>query len=186
MKSKILLGLILTMCIMMLVVTFSAAEAKMGGVLKVVIDADPPTIDPHCSSTTLTTVVGYHIFEGLFTLDETLNPIPMLAADLPEISEDKLVYTIKLRPGLKFHNGQDVTAEDAVASVKRWGKISKYGKSFFKNVDSIEAKDRLTVELRLTRPVGTTLIFLAFLRNCVKNIPINRWKKILGQVHLNL
>ena len=164
MKSKILLGLILVMCIMMLVVTFSAAEPKMGGVLKVVIDADPPTLDPHCSSTTLTTVVGYHMFEGLFTLDETLNPIPMLAADLPEISDDKLVYTIKLRPGLKFHNGQDVTAEDAVASVKRWGKISKYGKSFFKNVDSIEAKDRLTVELRLTKPVGTTLIFLAFLK----------------------
>jgi peptide/nickel transport system substrate-binding protein len=51
MKSKILLGLILALCIMMLVVTFSAAEAKMGGVLKVVLDADPPTLDPHASST---------------------------------------------------------------------------------------------------------------------------------------
>jgi peptide/nickel transport system substrate-binding protein len=42
------------------------------------------------------------MFEGLYSLDENLNPIPMLAADLPEISDDKLVYTIKLRPGLKF------------------------------------------------------------------------------------
>jgi len=33
-------------------------------------------------------VVGYHMFEGLYSLDESLNPIPMLAADLPEISED--------------------------------------------------------------------------------------------------
>jgi peptide/nickel transport system substrate-binding protein len=106
---------------MMLFTTFSAAEAKTGGVLKVVLDADPPTLDPHASTTTLVFVVGYHMFEGLYSLDKNLNPIPMLAADLPEISEDKLVYTIKLRPDLKFHNGKDVTAEDVVASIHRWG-----------------------------------------------------------------
>jgi len=153
MKSKVFLGLILIMCIMTLVITSYAAETKMGGVLKVVIDAEPPTIDPHATSTNLAFQVGYHVFEGLYSLDESLDPIPMLAADLPEISGDKLVYTIKLRPGLKFHNGKDVTAEDAVASVKRWGKMSKYGRSsvkrwgkmskygrsLFKNVASIEA-----------------------------------------------
>ncbi len=80
--------LILTLCIMMLFVTSSAAEAKMGGVLKVILDADPPTLDPHASSTTLVFVVGYHMFEGLYSLDENLNPIPMLAADLPEIRDD--------------------------------------------------------------------------------------------------
>jgi peptide/nickel transport system substrate-binding protein len=42
MKSKVFLGLILTLCIMMLFITSSAAEPKMGGVLKVVLDADPP------------------------------------------------------------------------------------------------------------------------------------------------
>ena len=94
MKSKVCLVLILSLCIIMLFVTSSAAGPKMGGVLKVVLDADPPTLDPHASSTTLVFVVGYHMFEGLYSLDENLNPIPMLAADLPEISEDKLVYTI--------------------------------------------------------------------------------------------
>jgi len=161
MKSKIFLGLILTLYIIMLFVPLSAAEAKMGGVLKVVLDADPPTLDPHTSTTTLVFVVGYHMFEGLYSLDESLNPVPMLAADLPEISDDKLVYTIRLRPGLKFHNGKDVTAEDAVASVKRWGKMSSYGKSIFKNVESIEAKDTLTIELKLTKPTGVTLVSLA-------------------------
>ena len=101
MKSKIFLGLILMMCIMMLVITSSAAQPKMGGVLKVVIDADPPILDPHASSTTLVFVVGYHMFEGLYDLDENLSPIPMLAADLPKISDDKLVYTIKLMPRQK-------------------------------------------------------------------------------------
>ena len=86
---------------MMLFVPSSAAEPKTGGVLKVVLDADPPTLDPHASTTTLVFVVGYHMFEGLYSLDESLNPIPMLAAGLPEISENTLVYTIKLMPRQK-------------------------------------------------------------------------------------
>jgi len=161
MKSKFFLGLILTLSIMMLFVTSYASEPKMGGVLKVVMETSPPTIDTHATGTTLAFIVGYHIFEGLFTLDENLKPIPMLAADLPEISDDKLVYTIKLRPDLKFHNGKDVTAEDAVASLKRWGKMGTRGKYLFENVDSIEAKDLLTLELKLTKPTAITLVFLA-------------------------
>jgi len=88
MKSKVFLSLILALCIMMLFITSYASKPKMGGVLKVVLDADPPTLDPHASTTTLVFVVGYHMFEGLYSLDESLKPIPMLAADLPEISED--------------------------------------------------------------------------------------------------
>ena len=167
MKSKIFLVLILTLCIVMLFITSSvaAAEPKMGGVLKVVIDADPPNIDSHTSSTTLVFVVGYHMFEGLYDLDENLSPIPMLATDLPKISEDKLVYTIKLRPGLKFHNGKDVTAEDVVASIKRWASMNGYGKALFKNVASVKATNELTMELKLTKPVGGTLISLT-MPNC--------------------
>jgi len=101
MKSKVFLSLILVLCIMMLFITSYASEPKMGGVLKVVLDADPPTLDPHASTTTLVFVVGYHMFEGLYSLDESLNPIPMLAAGLPEISENTLVYTIKLMPRQK-------------------------------------------------------------------------------------
>ena len=78
----------------MLFVTSSVAGPKMGGVLKVILDEDPPTLDPHSSSTTLVFVVGYHMFEGLYSLDENLNPFPMLAADLPEISEDNLVTRV--------------------------------------------------------------------------------------------
>lgn len=139
----------------------SAESGKMGGTLKVVIDADPPTIDPHASSTTLAFVVGYHMFEGLYSLDESLKPIPMLAVDLPKISSDKLVYTFSLRKGLKFHNGKKLTSQDVVASLKRWGSMSKYGKSIFKNVDCVKALDNSTVELRLTKPTGTALVSLA-------------------------
>lgn len=139
----------------------TAESGKMGGTLKVVIDADPPTIDPHASSTTLAFVVGYHMFEGLYSLDKSLKPIPMLAVDLPKLSSDKLVYTFALRKGLKFHNGNKLTARDVVASIKRWGSMSKYGKSIFKKVKSIKALDNSTIELKLTKPTGTTLVSLA-------------------------
>lgn len=138
-----------------------AIGPKYGGTLKVVIDADPPTIDPHSSSTTLAFVVGYHIFEGLYTLDAKAKPIPMIAADFPQISEDALTYTIKIREGLKFHDGKNLTADDVVASLNRWGKMSKYGKSIFKSVESLTAKNNLTVELKLMKPNGTTLVSLA-------------------------
>ena len=134
---------------------------QKGGILQVVIDADPPTIDPHSSTTTLTFVVGYHIFEGLYTLDESFKPIPMLAASLPTISPDSLTYTIKLRSGIKFHNGSLVTAEDVVASLNRWGAMGSYGKTLFKNIAGLQAKDRETLEIKLTKPVGTALVFLA-------------------------
>ncbi|NLT95685.1 MAG: ABC transporter substrate-binding protein [Clostridia bacterium] len=138
-----------------------SSAPKKGGTLEVVIDADPPTIDPHSSTTTLTFVVGYHIFEGLYTLDEEFKPISMLAQDLPQISEDNLTYTISLREGLKFHNGKAVTSEDVVASLKRWGSLSSYGKTLFQNLDSLKAIDEKTIELKLKSPNGTTLVTLA-------------------------
>ncbi|GAI73872.1 unnamed protein product, partial [marine sediment metagenome] len=161
MKNKFFLGLVLTLSIMMLVVNSYAAEPKMGGVLKVVVETDPSTLDPHASGTTLNSIIASHIFEGLYTLDKNLKVIPMLAADLPEISDNKLVYTIKIRPGLKFHNGKEVTVEDAVVSIKRWGKMSSNGRNLFKYVASIEAKDPLTLELKLTKPIAITLVSLA-------------------------
>ena len=158
-----------------------AESGKMGGTLKVVIDADPPTIDPHASSTTLAFVVGYHVFEKLYSLDESLKPIPMLARDLPTISADKLVYTIPLRQGVKFHNGADLTIQDVVASLTRWGSMSKYGKTIFKNVASVKAVDQSTVEISLTKPMGITLSFLATLHGGAFIYPKELCEKYSGK-----
>lgn len=132
-----------------------------GGTLKVIIDAEPPTIDMHISTTTLVYNVGWHIFEQLYTLDEHFDVVPMLAADLPEISEDKLTYTIKLRQGVYFHNGKEMTSADVVASLNRWGEYSSNGKALFADVASVEADGPYRVKLTLTRPIGTVLVYLA-------------------------
>jgi peptide/nickel transport system substrate-binding protein len=134
------------------------------------------------------------MFEGLYSLDESQHPIPMLATDFPEISDDNLVYTIKLRPGLKFHNGKDVTAEDAVASLLRWGNMSSFGRSVFRNVESIDAIDDLTIKLQLTQPTGVTLASLAmpndgafiYPKDICEKYPDKPVEEYIGTNHLNL
>ncbi len=142
--------------------TSNAGEGPVeGGTLKVVIDAEPPTLDMHVSTTTLVYNVGWHMFEQLYTLDEEFAVIPMLAEDMPEISVDKLTYKIKLREGVTFHNGKKMTSADVIASIKRWGEVSGNGRSLFAKLDSIEADGDYGVILNLNEPIGTVLVYLA-------------------------
>lgn len=139
----------------------TSTDPTFGGTLKIVIDAEPPTIDMHVSTTTLVYHVGWHIFEQLYTLDENFDIIPMLAAGLPEISEDKLTYTIKLREGITFHNGKEMTSADVVASLERWGEVAGNGKVLFDKVASLEADGPYQIKLTLAEPIGTVLVYLA-------------------------
>ncbi|NLA26841.1 MAG: ABC transporter substrate-binding protein [Firmicutes bacterium] len=138
-----------------------STDPVFGGTLKVVIDAEPPTIDMHASTTTLVYNVGWHIFEQLYTLDEEFDIIPMLAAGMPEISEDKLTYTIKLREGVSFHNGKEMTSADVVASLERWGEVAGNGQVLFAKIASLEADGPYQVKLTLNEPIGTVLVYLA-------------------------
>ena len=58
-----------------------------------------------------------------------------------KISDDKLTYTFTLRDGLKWHDGTPVTAEDCVASLKRWGKVDGMGQKLMDFTASIDATD---------------------------------------------
>ncbi len=83
----------------------AAGNVKKGGVLKVGVQADPVALDPHSTSLTATNHIVEHIYGRLVTIDATLSPKPDLAESW-DISPDGLVYTFKLRKGVKFHNGQ--------------------------------------------------------------------------------
>src|SRR5687768_7051986 len=110
-----------------------AQTPKKGGVLRIGNLGEPPSLDPHWGTQTITEVLANHIFEGLYALDEGYQPIPMLA-ESHTVSRDGLVYTFKLRKGVTFHNGKEMTADDVVSSLVRWGKRSVYGKSLFAQV----------------------------------------------------
>ena len=142
-----------------------AQTPKKGGVLKVAVLGDPPTLDAHWTTANFVEVITQHIYESPYTLDENYQPIPVLAEALPAVSADGLAYTIKLRQGIRFHNGKEMTSEDVVASLKRWGGYAVQAKAMWASVEGVRAVDRSTVEIKLKEKSGIVLISLANANN---------------------
>lgn len=136
------------------------SQAQPGGTLHVAVIGDPPHLDEHQSTAEIIAIVGYCMYEGLFTYDAQYQPIPELV-ETHTISEDGLTHTMALRKGVKFHNGEEMKAADAIASVQRWGRISGVGKRLMEKVSALNQKDDYTLEFVLTQPYGTILIALA-------------------------
>jgi peptide/nickel transport system substrate-binding protein len=98
---------------------------------------------------------GYMIFDTLVATDANYKIQPQMAEW--KVSDDKLTYTFTLRDGLKWHDGPPVTAEDCVASLKRWGKADGMGRKLMDFTASIEATDDKTITLKLKEPYGLVL-----------------------------
>src|SRR5699024_12061937 len=92
--------------------------------------------------------VGWHIFETLLALDDDYEIKPMIAEDY-DVSEDEKEYTIHLREGVQFHDGTTVEAEDAIASIERWRKISDVGRSTDEYIDSTAEDKEITFMTQL-------------------------------------
>ena len=127
---------------------------KRGGVLRIGNLGEPPTLDAHWTTATLTEVLTNHLYEGLYALDEGYRPIPMLAEALPTISPDGLTYAIRLRQGVKFHNGKEMTSDDVVASLQRWTQQSQYGKALAAVLAEMRATGKYALELKLKQQLG--------------------------------
>jgi peptide/nickel transport system substrate-binding protein len=123
--------------------------------------AEPQTLDPMASTADLVGTIMQHVYEPLYTFDGNWNVAPMLAESMPSISKDGLVYTIPLRKGVKFHNGKEMTADDVVASLKRWMEMAPRGKAIAKEVKSLEAKGPNTVVITLNQPYAPLLAHFA-------------------------
>ncbi len=144
--------------------TIWATEPKRGGIIRVGNIGEPPTLDAHWTTATITEVTSNHYAEGLYTLDANYQPIPMLA-ESHTVSEDGKVWVFKLRPGILFHNGKEMTSEDVVASLNRWGQMSTYGKTLYTQVEEVKALDKYTVQMNLKEPSGIVLISLGTRNN---------------------
>lgn len=95
-----------------------AGQPKQGGEI-VVQYVEFQSFDPHYSS--FAQDIGHQtfVFRGLYKLNKDNEPVPEMAASMPEISSDGKTYTVKLKSGLKWSDGDDLKAEDFVAGIER-------------------------------------------------------------------
>ncbi|MGH2562855.1 MAG: ABC transporter substrate-binding protein [Thermomicrobiales bacterium] len=136
------------------------AAGTNGGTLRVATIGEPPTLDEHMTTAEITAMIGYCMYENLFTYDSQYQPVPELA-ETHTVSEDRLRHTISLRQGITFHNGEPLTADDVIASLNRWAQISGVGKNLYAAVNELAKVDDVTIEFRLNQPYSTILVALA-------------------------
>ncbi len=154
---------------MLLVATPAQAQRPPAGgqsVLRVVPHANLTLLDPTWTSIYITRNHGYMIYDTLFAVDAEGRPKPQMV-DSWTTSPDGMTWTFKLRDGLRWHDGAAVTAEDCVASLKRWGKRSGVGQQLFDEIADISASDAKTIAMTLKRPYAYVLDALATLSSYV-------------------
>jgi len=152
--------LILAVIVLGLGVIACGSAPRYGGTLRYAMYGEPPTLDMHVTTSVLASVVAHHIFEGLFDFGADYTPKPVLLESF-EYQGDGTTVVFHLRKGVLFHNGKEMTSEDVVASLKRWGEFGVQSKQLWNLVVSIGAPDKYTVVLQLSKPFGPLPAYLA-------------------------
>ena len=137
------------------IIPAGAALAQDGETITAVMHSGLRVLDPIITTAHITRNHGYMIYDVLVAQDKDFTPQPQMAEFA--VSDDGLTYTFTLRDGLKFHDGEPVTAADAVASLQRWGKRDSGGQLIFDVTASLEATDDKTVTWTLSEPFGPLL-----------------------------
>ncbi|MBI1848340.1 MAG: ABC transporter substrate-binding protein [Candidatus Rokubacteria bacterium] len=136
--------------------TAGAAPALAQGTLRVVMHSDLKILDPIWSGGYITRNHGYMIYDTLFAMDAAGEIKPQMV-ERYEVSADRLTYTMTLRDGLLWHDGKPVTAEDCVASIKRWAVKDSMGQKMMGFVKDIVVVNPKTLRIVLKEPTGLVL-----------------------------
>jgi peptide/nickel transport system substrate-binding protein len=151
-----------------------AGTASAETVLRVALHSDLKIIDPIWTTALISTHHANMIYDTLFAVDDKLQVKPQMV-DKWDVSADKLTWTFTLRDGLEWHDGQPVTAEDCVASIKRWGARDSMGQKLMGEVASLTAPDAKTIKMVLKEPYG---LVLESLGKSSSNIPFMMPKRV--------
>ena len=138
------------------------ATPKTGGILRMGMQSDPSALDPQLQSLTAIWHVVEHIYSNLTAILPDMSVTPDLAESW-DISDDGIVYTFNLRPGVTFHSGREVTSEDVKFSLERLidPATASPSASDLAAVSTIEAPDPATVVITLSAPEAALLSNLA-------------------------
>ena len=128
----------------------------------VAVQSNFTTTDPYDANDTLSQAVAKSFYQGLYGFDRNMKMGPVLA-DSYTVSKDGLVYTFKLKTGIKFHDGTDFNAQAVKANFDRVtnpdNKLKRY--NLYKNIDKTEAVDATTVRFTLKEPFSPFINTLA-------------------------
>ncbi|MHB0898059.1 MAG: ABC transporter substrate-binding protein [Spirochaetales bacterium] len=176
-----------------LLAAFIAMVGMTGGVwaqsvLKVGNSTEPASLDPQYSTTGATQQASQQIFETIVGRDKNLRMVPSLAISWKEV--DPLTWELKLRQGVKFHDGKDFGAADIVYSIKRIPRVPDSPSSYKRNVAAIKdviAVDNYTVRLLLKEPSPQLPLDLSFVYVLPSTTPVdasiddfNKGKYVIG------
>jgi peptide/nickel transport system substrate-binding protein len=138
----------------------SAAEPKRGGTLHLLVDPEPTVLVTLTNSADPSLLVSAKVTEGLLTYDFDLNPKPQLATHW-WVNPDGTTFKFKLRPGVKWHDGQDFTASDVAFSIMLLKAVHPRGRVTFANVAQVLTPDPHTAVIELLKPAPYLLYALA-------------------------
>jgi ABC-type transport system substrate-binding protein len=136
----------------------SSAPPAAEQTLTMVMDGDVSGGLSNAADNVPTAEAVQFLYDGIYTYDASLTPQPNLSESLADISDDGKVWTIKLKSGLKFHDGTDLTSADVVQTYQiAASENCRYNPSICLTgfTTAIEAVDELTVRFTLTDPLAT-------------------------------
>src|SRR5690242_17149145 len=139
-----------------LAAVFAAPFASAETVMKAVMESDVKVLDPIWSGAYITRNYGYMVYDTLFAMDEKFQVKPQMV-DTWKTSDDGLTWTFTLRDGLEWHDGKPVTAEDCVASLKRWSVRDSMGQKLASFLSEYKIVDAKTFQIVLKQKFGPLL-----------------------------
>ena len=140
----------------------AAAPAFAAKDVVVAVASNFTTLDPYDANDTLSQAVAKSFYQGLFGLDKDMK-LQNVLAESYTVSDDGLIYTIKLRSGVKFQDGTAFDAAAVKANLDRASnpdnRLKRY--NLYKNIASTEAVDPATVKITLKQPFSAFINILA-------------------------
>ncbi len=163
----VIAALVVTMLSGLTAVTLAAKDS----VTMAIPTSDLNTLDPHNSNMIVDRVVRANIFDCLMYFYN--GKYENVLIDSYTLSADGLTYTFNLKKGVKFHNGEELTANDIIYSMER-AKKSTVMATFTSVIKTVTAKDKYTAVVTLEKP------YVPFLLSVAANVPIMNEKAVLA------
>jgi peptide/nickel transport system substrate-binding protein len=141
-----------------------AGEPVRGGVVIVGSPQEPGVLNPLLALSSIEDAISSFTVEGLVQVDSQGNYVPVLAEALPEVSEDGLVVTYKIKPDIIFSNGDPFTCADVQFTLEAiLSDLSGASTSGYNRIDAIECPDDLTAEVYFTEVYAPYLRLFSYI-----------------------